>query len=69
VNDFIIKPKTIFEEKSDELHKKLLALISNSFIFKTIDVEDQGIIIDSMECKRYSAGEFVIRQGEDGSEM
>jgi len=37
--------------------------------FKTIDVEDQGIIIDSMECKTFKAGEFVIQQGEDGSEM
>jgi len=69
VIDNICKPTTEFTEKPKELRDRLFDLIKNSFIFKTIDTEDQDIIINAMEELKCQAGEFVIEQGQDGGCM
>lgn len=65
----ILKPKRKSESKPTDLFHKLLKLLEKSFIFKTIDVEDQAIVINNMVQRDFQQGDPVITQGDDGNEM
>ena len=56
-------PKT--EEQKTRIQQKL----SQAFMFASLDAKDKAIVIDAMEVKNVKAGEWVIKQGEDGNEL
>ena len=55
--------------KSESQTSRLLSRLNSSFIFETLEDKDKSIIINAMEEKQYSAGDPVIKQGEDGKEL
>ena len=56
-------------EKTDEQRKKLENKMGTNFLFSALDTKNKQILIDAMEEKRYTRGEEVIRQGDQGDEM
>lgn len=52
------KPKII--SKSEEEKEKIKNLIKDIFMFKSLEEKDMNIIIDSMEEKKFVAGDRVI---------
>jgi cAMP-dependent protein kinase regulator len=56
-------PKSL-KERAD-IRKTLL----KNFTFKSLTDQNLEAVIDAMEVRRYDAGQTVIRQGENGSEL
>ena len=57
-------PKVI--PKSDEQKKRIKERCMQSFIFNRLDEKELKTVIDSFEEKKFKAGEYVIKQGEEG---
>ncbi len=55
--------------KSQEIRDKISKRLKTSFLFQSLNDKDFEIVVDAMEEKKFSPGEFVIKQGEDGSEL
>jgi cAMP-dependent protein kinase regulator len=55
--------------KAPETIEKITKRLKQSFLFQSLDDREFKIVVDAMDEKRYRAGEFVIKQGEDGSEL
>lgn len=64
-NDFIAP----VIEKSPEQEEQIKKTLELNFMFKTLDESDQEVILQAMGIKEYAEGDFVIKQGEDGSEL
>ena len=66
-------PKTAFVPKKiakNESQKNMLrGLLSKIFMFKALEEEDLTIVIDAMAERKFSNGEDVITQGDDGDEL
>lgn len=66
-------PKTAFVppvvEKDEGTKKMLRELLVKIFMFQHLETEDLGTVIDAMEERRFSNGDDVIRQGDDGDEL
>jgi cAMP-dependent protein kinase regulator len=58
------KPK--FVPKSEAQYKRISQCVVHSFMFNSLDEKDLQTVIDAMEEKRFSSGETVINQGENG---
>ena len=63
--DFV--PRVI--EKNKEQIERLHTRLNNSFMFASLDEKDKMIVISSMEERRITANETVIKQGSDGNEL
>lgn len=61
------KPRVI--EKASETVAKISARLKQSFLFQALDDKEFKIVVDAMDEKKFKAGEYVIKQGEDGSEL
>lgn len=61
------KPRVI--PKSDSQKSTLLNRLNSSFIFASLDDKDKSIVISAMEEAKFSAGQTVIQQGDDGKEL
>lgn len=61
------KPRIV--EKSEETKGKIRNRLEHSFMFQVLNDKEFQIVVDAMEEKRFKAGESVITQGEDGSEL
>ena len=48
-------------EKSEDTNTRLLILMSNSFLFKSLDQKDAEIVKGAMEERVFEAGESVIK--------
>ncbi|KRT85823.1 cNMP binding protein, partial [Oryctes borbonicus] len=57
--------KTIFP-KSDEQRQQLAEAVKNILLFRALDKEQMQEVLDAMFEKKVSAGEVVIKQGDDG---
>lgn len=55
--------------KSPETQKRLLAKLSNAFLFSHLAEKEKLILVQAMQEKEYAAEEWVIRQGDDGDEL
>ena len=53
--------------KTDEQLQRLLTRLNNSFMFAGLDERDKQIIVSAMEEQNATAGETVIKQGDDGN--
>lgn len=53
-------------EKSDEDKEKIREALGSSFLFKTLEENLLKDIIDAMDCVQISAGQTVIKQGDNG---
>lgn len=66
-------PKGNFEPqvipKKETEKEKIRNLLLNIFMFKHLEEKDMNIIIDAMGSKKYSPGESVIKEGDDGNEL
>jgi len=61
------KPRVI--KKSEEQKGRIAERLSKTFMFASLDPKEQEIIIDSMEEKKVKAGEWIIKQGDDGDNL
>ena len=52
--------------KSEETKTRILILLRNSVLFKSLDQKNTNIVIDAMEETSYEGGEQIIREGEGG---
>jgi cAMP-dependent protein kinase regulator len=52
--------------KSGEQYQRIMEKVLQSFLFNSLDDKDLHTVIAAMEEKRITAGETVIRQGENG---
>ena len=57
-------PKVI--PKSEETKTRILILLRNSVLFKSLDQKNTNIVIDAMEETSYTGGEQIIKEGEGG---
>ena len=52
--------------KTEDQKKRISIRIKQSILFNSVEDKDLNTIIDSMEEKRYKAGEAIIKQGDNG---
>ena len=57
-------PKVI--AKTEEQIQRIKVRVLQSFLFSALEGKDLSIVIGAMEEKHFSAGEYVINQGENG---
>lgn len=55
--------------KSSEQKAHIIERLSRSFMFSALDETERNVVVEAMEERNYNAGDFVIRQGEDGEEL
>lgn len=63
--DFV--PRVI--EKSQEQKSRIVDRLSKSFMFAMLEDNERNIVIDAMEERKFQAGDYVIKQGDDGAEL
>lgn len=56
----------VVHSKTDEQRQRLAKAIKSIFIFRSVDQQDMTNILDAMFEVKVSAGDVVIRQGDDG---
>ena len=61
------KPK--FVPKSQAQKDKISQRLNQAFMFSAIDEKEKEIVVNAMEEKRFKAGDWVIKQGEDGDNL
>lgn len=55
----------IYEKTADQ-RARLIEILRSSFLFSSLDNEEQGIIVDAMEQIYVGSGDIVINKGEAG---
>lgn len=58
--------KVTVHPKSDEQRTKLEAAVKNILLFRSLDTEQMQDVINAMFERKVAAGDFVIKQGDDG---
>lgn len=58
-------PKVIFP-KTDEQRSGLAEAVKNILLFRALDKEQMQDVLDAMFEKKTEAGEYIIKQGDDG---
>ena len=58
-----------FFEKTLQQTEAIVDKLSCSFMFSALGDSDRDIVVNAMDERRFAAGEDVIKQGEDGSEL
>lgn len=61
------KPRVI--QKSSEQLEKLKIRLDKSFVFSALDDNEKMVVVQAMEERKFSAGDWVIQQGQDGNEL
>lgn len=61
------KPKVI--PKSQAQKDKIGQRLNQAFMFSALEEKEKEIVINAMEEKHFKAGEWVIKQGEDGDHL
>ena len=61
------KPRVV--AKAQDTRDKISKRLKASFLFQSLSDRDFEIVVDAMEEKKFAPGEYVIKQGEDGSEL
>ena len=56
-------------DKSDEQKNQIKTILSENFMFKSLEPKNQDIVIMAMKIVNCVAGDTVIKQGDDGDEM
>ncbi|XP_045594828.1 cAMP-dependent protein kinase type II regulatory subunit isoform X4 [Procambarus clarkii] len=56
----------IIHAKSDEQRQRLSEAVKNIFLFRSLDHDQIGEVLDAMFERRVTEGENVIKQGDDG---
>ena len=52
--------------KNSSQKSRIVNKVSQSFLFSSLDDKEMNTVIDAFEEKRFSKGEYVIKQGEQG---
>jgi cAMP-dependent protein kinase regulator len=60
-------PKII--PKSSEVKSQLQDRLKKSFMFANLEEQERLIVLNAMEEKKFSSGDMVITQGDDGNEL
>lgn len=58
-------PKLVFP-KTDEQRSALTEAVKNILLFRALDKEQMQDVLDAMFEKKVSAGDYIIKQGDDG---
>lgn len=53
--------------KTDQDRQSIRKAISDNLLFKSLSEDELSVVIDAMEEKHFKAGDFIIRQGEEGN--
>ena len=61
------QPKIV--PKSEETKQKILARLSQAFMFSALDEKEKQIVLNAMEERRAVKGEHIITQGEEGDNL
>jgi cAMP-dependent protein kinase regulator len=65
-----VAPDADFEapviDKTAEEHAEISGAMASNFIFSGLDEDQRGVLVGAMERRAFSAGETIIRQGDDG---
>jgi hypothetical protein len=68
-----INPKSDYTPKvfakSTQVKNLLLEAVTKNILFASYTAEEHAAIIDAHECIEYSAGDYIIRKGEQGNEF
>ncbi|KAL8433151.1 hypothetical protein ACSSS7_004091 [Eimeria intestinalis] len=56
-------------EKTPEQKKRIQEILENSFLFSSLDVEDEEVVLKAFEEKTVMKGERLIEQGADGDRL
>jgi len=56
-------------KKTDSQKEKIKQRLSQVFMFAALEAKERDIVVDAMEEKRVKAGDWVIKQGEDGDNL
>ena len=52
--------------KSDQQRQSLQEAVKNILLFRSLEPDQFGEVIDAMFERKVAAGEYIIRQGDDG---
>lgn len=52
--------------KSDEQRTRLAEAVRNILLFRALDKEQMQDVLDAMFEKKVQAGDYIIKQGDDG---
>ena len=55
--------------KSEAVKERIQRQLQRSFMFMNLEKEEKEIVLDAMDEKKYSSGEVVIQQGDDGDNL
>ena len=55
--------------KTAEQQKQIKATLAKSFMFSSLEPNEQQIVIDAMKIKSFKNNEHVIKQGDEGNEL
>jgi len=58
--------KPIVIEKTDEVKEKIMKRLNESFLFNSLNENDQKVVLDAMMEENFKEGDVVIREGDDG---
>lgn len=58
-------PKVVFP-KTDEQRTRLAEAVRNILLFRALDKEQMQDVLDAMFEKKVMAGDYIIKQGDDG---
>ena len=61
------KPPVI--DKTKEQVSQIKAVLNMSFMFNQLEEKDLEIVIKAMKIQKFTKGQFVIKQGDDGAEL
>ena len=56
-------------EKTEEQKEQIKLILSDNFMFKSLESKNQDIVIMAMKIVKCVAGDTVIKQGDDGDEL
>ena len=56
-------------QKTAEQKQRIMDRLSQAFMFASLEPKEKEIVVNAMEEKHIKAGEWIIKQGEDGNEL
>lgn len=56
-------------QKTPEQKQRIMERLSKAFMFAHLEEKEKEIVVNAMEEKNIKAGDWIIRQGDDGNEL
>jgi cAMP-dependent protein kinase regulator len=56
----------VVHPKSDAQRRSLMATVKNILLFRSLEPDQLGEVLDAMFLREVQQGEYIIQQGDDG---